>query len=156
MVFHRRQGTRMVYRDNFIRAVDCRFYRKRTKGRKQIGLLIWAWYFTATDRTGSSGPSSIRGNEGFWQMGIESAGIGVTNRLNTRECGSECNLLNRASNFLYRRKQGSWVTHRQGTKRLLDSYTKQRNANTEGLAGTTWIKFNVNNWDQKQLHLRST
>jgi hypothetical protein len=28
----------------------------------------------------------------------------VTNRLGTRECGSECNLSNGASNFLYRRK----------------------------------------------------
>jgi hypothetical protein len=32
------------------------------------------------------------------------------------------------------------VTHQQGTKRLLDSYTKQRNANMEGLARTNWDK----------------
>jgi hypothetical protein len=31
--------------------------------------------------------------------------------------------------------------HWQGTKRLLDSYTKQRNANMEGLAGTNWNKI---------------
>jgi hypothetical protein len=61
----------------------------------------------------------------------------VTNRPDTRECESECNLLNQASNFLYRRKQGSWV---EGTKKLLDSYTK-RNANREGLAGTNWDKI---------------
>jgi hypothetical protein len=28
----------------------------------------------------------------------------LTDRLDTRECGSECNLSNQASNFLYRRK----------------------------------------------------
>jgi hypothetical protein len=33
------------------------------------------------------------------------------------------------------------VIHEQGTKRLLDSYTKQRNANMEELAGTNWDKI---------------
>jgi hypothetical protein len=41
------------------------------------------------------------------------------------------------------------MTHQQCTKRLPDSYIKQRNVNTEGLAGINWDKFNVNNWESK-------
>jgi hypothetical protein len=38
---------------------------------------------------------------------------------------------------------------------LNDSYTKQKNANRKDWQEPAGIKFNVNNWDQKQLHLRS-
>jgi hypothetical protein len=39
--------------------------------------------------------------------------------------------------------------------RLWDPYIKQRNANRKDWLATTGIKFNVNNWEQKQPHLRS-
>ena len=48
------------------------------------------------------------------------------------------------------------MTHSQGTKRLLDSYIKQRNANTEGLREPPGIEFIVNYRVQKGLHLRFT
>jgi hypothetical protein len=47
------------------------------------------------------------------------------------------------------------VTYQQGTMRLPDSYTKQRNASRKDWQEPAGIKFNVNIWDQKQLNLRS-
>jgi hypothetical protein len=49
---------------------------------------MYNFYFIRSymPETGPSQPPSIHGNQGFWQMGIELAGIGVTNRPDTREC----------------------------------------------------------------------
>jgi hypothetical protein len=71
-------------------------------------------------------------------MGIESAGL--TDRLGTRECGSECKVKSSIKLFM-QKKRGKLGDTLARYKRLLDSYTKQRNANMEELAGTNWDKF---------------
>jgi|UPI0000F5053E hypothetical protein len=67
-------------------------------------------------------------------MGIELVGVGVTNRLDRRDyVESECNLSNRASNFLYRRITRNHVTYPQSY-----SDTKHKECIHQKMAGGGW------------------
>jgi hypothetical protein len=88
----------------------------------------------AADRLG---PLSVW-NESLVQVGKESEGIDRQTQ-GSVDLNVICQIEHQT--FYTEKNRGSWVTHWQGTKRLLDSYTKQRNANTEELAGTNWDKI---------------
>jgi hypothetical protein len=75
----------------------------------------------------------IRGSQ---QMGIESVGIVRLRQESVLDLNVICQIEHQ--NFY---TEGNREVRWQDTKRLPDSYIKQRNANREGLAGTNWDKI---------------
>ena len=100
--------------------------------------------------TGLHQPPSIRGNQGFGQMGIESAGI--DRQMQTLESVLDLNVISLkvSISFIIQKTKEPDIT--AGKVHL----TQNRGMPTKDWQEPTGIKFNVNNWDQKQLHLRST
>jgi hypothetical protein len=81
-------------------------------------------------------------------MGIESAGIGVTD---STQGSVDLNVIcfKASISFIKQKTKKSDIT--AGKVHL----TQNRGMPTKDWQESTEIKFNVNNWDQKQPHLRS-